>query len=145
MPLRFLWLLRMRLSPSSHLKTLNLWPLALAAVLLIAVPEQTRGADFSASWLGGSGNWTTGSLWTTAPVYPNNGAVGTYDASIASGFPTLDTNIAIQRLTLTGGEITGSFDLTLNNGLTWSGGHLYTTGTINLATGSSSTISGSQV
>lgn len=54
----------------------------------------------------------------------------------------LDRNITVETLYLNGGALSGSFDLTLNEGLAWSGGDIYLSGTINLAPGSISNISG---
>lgn len=113
--------------------------------LELALLSSSSAADFSSTWLNGTGNWSDATQWNTSPNYPNNGNGVTYDATINSGAVTLDRDITIQRLTFSGGSLTGSSDLTLNEGLTWTGGELRTSGAINLGAGSTSTISGSDL
>ena len=115
----------MLLSDIRHqpLKTSFLLRSLLSAALLPFLANHALAADVSATWLGGNGNWGNATLWDTNPNFPNNGNGGfTYDATINSGTATLDRNIAIQRLFLNGGGIDGSFNLTLNDGLSWTGG-----------------------
>jgi fibronectin-binding autotransporter adhesin len=100
-------------------------------------------APMSAVWLGGNGNWSNPALWSTTPNFPNNGNGVTYDAAINSGNVALDRNITVQRLVLGGGSLTGSFDLTLDAGLSWAGGEVSSSGAINLAAGSISDVSAS--
>jgi len=122
--------------------------LALFGVVVVALAQvpHASAADFSAIWDGGTGNWDDPLHWNTNPNYPNNSGGVTYDATINSGTVTLDRNIAIQRLFLNGATtssavLSGPFELTLNDGLSWSGGRIGLT-TINLVAGSASTISG---
>lgn len=114
--------------------------LRLLAVSLVAlVPSFGLSADFSAIWLNGSGNWSDATQWTTNPHFPNNESGVTYDATINDGAITLDSNITIQRLFLNGGTIDGVSALTINQSLDLTGGTLSGL-TLNLATGSTSTI-----
>lgn len=122
-------------------KTIFLVPCLLAIALVELAPKNSAAADVSAAWLGGIGNWDDGTQWTTNPNYPNNGNGITYNATIASGSATLDRDITLRRLFFNGGALTGSFDLTLNKGLTWTAGSLSSSGAINLSAGSTSTIS----
>ena len=51
------------------------------AAACAAVPSLVSAAT-AANWAGpNSGNWTTASLWSTDPIFPNNGG-STYDAII---------------------------------------------------------------
>lgn len=111
----------------------------LAISLIALVPSFGLSADFSATWLNGTGNWTDATQWTTNPHFPNNGNGVTYDATINNGDVTLDTNITIQRLFLNGGSVGGSSELTLNDGLNLTGGSLFDV-TLKLTAGSSSNI-----
>lgn len=52
-----------------------------------------------ASWLGDNGVWSNGSLWSTAPDAPINGATR-YAAAIDSGTVTLDQDIDVEELTI---------------------------------------------
>ncbi|HEX4054543.1 MAG TPA: hypothetical protein VHX86_09790 [Tepidisphaeraceae bacterium] len=71
-------------------------------------------AQTTASWNGGSGNWTTASDWSTNPVYPNNGTPTgtTYQAVVAaSGSPytlTDNSTIAVDGLTVESASATVS-------------------------------------
>ena len=115
--------------------------LLLAATLVVAhfaLSSNSFAADFSAIWDGGNGNWGDALHWNTNPNYPDNAGGVTYDATINSGNVTLDRNITIQRLFFSNGIVGGGFELTLNDGLTWSGGRIGSI--VNLATGSASTI-----
>jgi hypothetical protein len=120
--------------------------LLLALAFLVATLTQvtlTLAADFSAIWDDSNGNWGDPLHWSSNPNYPNNGGGFTYDATINSGTVNLDRDIMIQRLFFNGGKITGASQLTLNEGLPWNSGTiaLGTVGAINLAAGSTSTIS----
>ncbi len=118
-------------------------PVLFVAVFSIAfVCRPIQGADVSATWLGATGNWTEAANWDTNPVYPNNGSGTTFDATINGGDVTLDQNITLQQLFYNGDKLEGSFDLLLNEGLTWTGGEIAgSSGSkIDLATGSVSMI-----
>jgi fibronectin-binding autotransporter adhesin len=103
-------------------------------------------ADTNASWLSEtSGNWSTASLWSTNPNYPNNGTPANvnYDAYIsATGGTaytvTLNSNITVNSLTI------GSANATLNDT-----GGTFQAGSINLNAGTyelnGGTLSGSTV
>jgi hypothetical protein len=121
--------------------------LSLFSFIVVTLAQSTpaSAADFSAIWDGGNGNWDDPLHWNTNPNYPNNGGF-TYDATINSGNVTLNRDIVIQRLFLNGGNLLGAFELTLNEGVNWTGGTIGgppfgSLATINLGTGSTSTIS----
>ena len=79
-----------------------------------------------ATWDGGADSWNTAAEWTSTPAgnYPKNGNAGqNWNATLNSGSAVLAVeNISIQLFTLTGGVLTGSFNLTTAGLLTWSGG-----------------------
>ncbi len=116
---------------------------------IFVLPVTSWSADSSAKWLGGSGNWSDPLQWDSNPNYPNNNST-TYDATINDGTVTLNQDITIQRLFMNGGTLDGSSTLTLNDGLTMTGGTLgnpffSSPITINLGAGSTSTVSGGTI
>lgn len=90
-----------------------------------------------------SGNWTDASLWNTNPLFPNNGNGGaTFNASLTNGATvTLNQDIVIESFTQSSGTVAGSFNLTLNGNLFWTGGTMSGNGTTAVS-GLGSTISG---
>jgi PEP-CTERM motif-containing protein len=121
----------------------TLWTSLLVVTLIsthLGLLSDSSAADFSAIWDGGNGNWGDSVHWSTNPNYPNNTGGVTYDAAINSGNVTLDRDITIQRFFLNGG-LSGDFALNLNESFNWTGGAIHFPTTINLATGSTSTIS----
>ena len=120
--------------------------LRLALTFLALTTAPLFAANFTSTWTNlGTGIWGSAANWNTpgsGAVFPNNGAL-TYDAVLANaGVINLDRNIVIQKLTLSDGEITGGFNLTLNESLLWSGGAMYDPGTTAVA-GTASILSGS--
>jgi hypothetical protein len=133
-------------------RTLRISLLVLALVAArLPLLSSSSAADFSAIWDSHSGNWDDPLHWSTNPNYPNNASGVTYDAIIDIGHVTLNRDITIQRLYLSFGLfpplLDGGGTLTLNEGLTWTGGYLQfiTGGVINLAPGSTSTIADSGI
>ena len=125
--------------------------LFIASVLTaqLTASSNISAADFSPpSGMGAIGNRGDSVHWRTNPNFPNNTGGVTYDATINNGFVTLDRDITLQRLFLNGDFFTtrldGAFALNLNEGLNWTGGRIGNS-TINLATGSTSTISTNSV
>ena len=120
-------------------------------VIALLAPRNASSADFSPVWNGGNANWDDPVQWSGCPngCYPNNTGNMTFNATINSGTVALDRDIAIQRLffngNIHGGKITGGSQLTLNEGFTWNGGEiaLGAGGVINLAAGSTSSVSSS--
>ena len=109
------------------LRRLTFAGLAITALPLVA-------ADVTSTWNASNGNWSVNANWTNAPVlggFPNNGNLGvlTYDAILGNGGTiTLDQNIVLEKFTIANGSVTGSFNLTLNDNLQWSGGTMGGTG-----------------
>src|SRR5262245_40372652 len=102
----------------------------LVQVIGLAAPICTAlAADVTLTWDGTTNNWTS-PHWLpplTPPTlpFPNNGNGGlNFDVVIGGGSVAVDQDINIEKLTLSGGVITGttSFNLTLNSQSTWSGG-----------------------
>jgi hypothetical protein len=112
-----------------------------AFVATVGQVTDISAADVSAVWDNGTGSWGDAFHWNTSPNYPNNSGGLTYDATINNGSVTLDRNITIQRLFFNGGILSGAHELTLNEGLIWTGGTIGLT-TINLAAGSTSSFNG---
>jgi hypothetical protein len=111
----------------------------LAVALLFGLAGFTRtslrAADVISTWNGSTGNWTDATRWSSNPQFPNNGNGGfTYDAIINSGTLTLDQNITIEALNLTGGTLTcaaaTNFTLTLNDLFTRTSGTIGGPGTV---------------
>ena len=93
-------------------------------------------------WLGGNGNWTDSTKWSSNPAFPNNSGSTSYDADIHSGNVTLNTDIIVSRLLVTGGNLVGSNTLTVTKGLVWNAGSILGNAgsAINLEPGSTSVI-----
>src|SRR5437016_11378572 len=93
---------------------------------LAASASSTFAANVTSTWNANSANWGVASNWTNVPnvaQFPNNGNGGlTYDVTISSGTPSLNLNIAIQALNMSGGTIAGNSDLTINQGGSWTSG-----------------------
>ncbi len=117
--------------------------MCLALVIATLAPSTALlAADFSAIWDGGNGTWDDPLHWSTNPNYPDNNNGVSYDATINHGTVTLDRNITIQSLFLSGFSATtlsGAFSLTLNEGATVTNANIES-GTINLTTDSTSTL-----
>ncbi len=85
------------------------------------------GMAIAANWTGTSGNWSDATNWDINPSYPNNGQPNpndVYDVTCPGGTITLDLPVTIQKLTLSGGQISGANSLTINQLFTWTGGVL---------------------
>src|SRR4051812_13147672 len=76
-------------------------------LFLAVTASSVYGADVSSTWNGASSNWGVAGNWSNVPSvaqFPNNGNGGfTYDATVASGTPSLNVNIAIEALNMSGG------------------------------------------
>ena len=72
---------------------------------LVVAPLQ--GALLTRTWNGAEAPWNANAQWTPTG-FPNNGASNTFHAIINSGTPTLNLNITLDQLTLTGGTIAGA-------------------------------------
>jgi fibronectin-binding autotransporter adhesin len=157
-----------RESGARRCRTLRM--LAAAGIGVAVLPNFGR-ADVTATWVGGSGNWTTAADWSTNPNYPNNGTPSGTDYDVEAGSTgtgsyavTLSSSVQIDGLSLdnsgatvdvaTGGSLTlttlnansGLFELTggtLNAAS--SSGDLFTvgpTGSLSIASG---TINGGEL
>lgn len=103
------------------------------AWLTAAVSTVHAGVAITSTWnTDAVGNWTDGTKWNTAPVYPNNG-VNLFEAIIdtAGADVTLDDNITLQFFTLSDGILRGDSTLDLIDGFDWTGGTISGTGVIN--------------
>jgi len=94
-------------------------------ITLIFAALAARAADVVSTWDGSSNNWTS-NHWSSAE-FPNNVDGGlTYDAIISAGSVTLNQDIAIQKLALSGNSIaltgTAIRNLTVNEQFDWTGG-----------------------
>lgn len=98
------------------------WLFASSLVQLsLGVALTATAADVTSTWLGGAGSWTDGSRWSTAPVFPENGAL-TYEAvieeTIGVGDITLARDLTIDGLRLRIAGLQTSGTLTVLNGVT---------------------------
>lgn len=118
-----------------------------AILMFVLTTAASARAQTNATWNGPSGNWTNAAIWSTNPLYPNNGNPGgsTYNAILTgnSSTITLDANITIEQLQFNTGTLAGTNTLTLNQLFTWgngsadSGGTLFGAGTLNANGGAS--------
>ena len=120
--------------------------IACVATACFTASSNSSAADFSAIWDVTATGGRFSPLEDANPTYPNNTGAITYDATINGGNVTLDRNITVQRLFLNSfTNLIGASELTLNEGLTWTNGYIgnsiSSAPTINLAAGSTSTIS----
>ena len=112
--------------------------------LLIAwiIVSPTLAADVVSTWDGAIDDWTS-NHWSS-PDFPNNGNDGfTYDAVIGSGTVTLDQDITIEGLTLSGGILTGTSSIALNDLSSWTAGTMSGTGQTVIAPAGTLLIDGS--
>ena len=104
------------------------------AVCLTMIAAGSASGQVVATWNASPfGNWTDGSRWSTAPLFPHNGQPNpgdTYSAVVPGGFVTLDQNIAIEDYTQSGtGTLNNQFGvaqntLTVNRVFRWQGGEI---------------------
>jgi hypothetical protein len=102
------------------------WGAAIAAFGLVCAGLPTaEAANFTCSWNDATASWTTVSDWSNCnSTFPNNGSGNTFDATIATGDPTLTTAITIGSVTITSPgawSIAGTGSATLTGGVTNSG------------------------
>ena len=108
-----------------------------SALLLVLATAPTARAQTTIIWGGGSASWNTGVNWTGS-VLP--GLIDT--AQITTGNASVDSNVSIAALLLSGGGISGLANLTLTGaGSTWSGGTMNSAGTTTIASGGTLAIS----
>jgi hypothetical protein len=104
---------------------------------------RVMAADVVSTWDGTTGDWSDSTKWSSVD-FPSNGNGGlTYDAIVNGGAVTLDQDIEIEGLTVSGGTIAGDFDLKLNATSTWTGGTMGGAGTTTIGSGGALTLSGS--
>src|SRR5436853_781805 len=82
-------------------------------------------------WNGGVANWGDPTAWDTG-VVPNTPAI---NATIGGGQATLESSYSIGALTMSGGVINGTNDLTINGLFNWTGGAMADAGTTRAAAG----------
>ncbi|QDT00229.1 PEP-CTERM sorting domain-containing protein [Adhaeretor mobilis] len=112
---------------------------ALAVPIGSFVADPVQAALLTRTWNGADANWTVNAQW--APTgFPNNGTTNTFHAIISAGTPALNQNITLDQLTLNGGAIAGTQNLTVLNSTLWSGGELTGTGLTTL--GGAATLNG---
>ena len=101
--------------------------------------------NFTCSWNDATANWTTVADWSSCnSTFPNNGAGNTFDATIATGDPTLTSAITIGSVTVNSPgawSITGTGSATLTGNLS-NGGTVALGGTAALTVSSGFTNSG---
>jgi len=120
----------------------HLSAIGIVCAVILASFRASDAADEISTWDGGIGNWSDAARWDSVD-FPNNGNGGlTYDAIVNSGAVTLDADIVIETLSLSGGVIDGDFDLTLTGVSSWTGGQQGGTGTTRVSAGATLDITG---
>lgn len=90
------------------------------SVTLALTGDVIANSDIPSNWLGGSGDWTSTSQWSTAPLYPNNGTPSgsNYVASILTpgANVNLGSTVTVDGIILNspGGSLTDSGNLAVN-------------------------------
>jgi hypothetical protein len=100
-----------------------------AGVLALGVGRSAFAAD--PVWNGGVANWGDPTAWDTG-IVPNTPAI---NATIGGGQATLDSSYSIGALTMSGGVINGTNDLTINGLFNWTGGAMADAGTTRATAG----------
>lgn len=113
----------------------------LAFGLAALLSARAWSADVNSTWIGPTGEWTNGALWSTAPVFPANGVL-TYgaviDAVAPGGFNVqLSIDLTADSLFLRNSNLSNGATLRLVNGLTLRDSGRITGGTV-IASGASS-------
>src|SRR6516165_10128186 len=108
-----------------HIVFRTLSGVAIMALGLIGAGVPAQATNFTCSWNDATANWTTVADWSSCnSTFPNNGAGNTFDATIATGDPTLTSAITIGSVTVNSPgawSITGTGSATLTGNLTNSG------------------------
>ena len=108
-----------------------------AALLLVLATAPIARAQTTITWGGGSASWNTGVNWTGS-VLP--GLIDT--AQITTGNASVDSNVSIAALQLSGGSISGLANLTLTgSGSTWTAGNWNSAGSTTIGTNATLTVS----
>ena len=120
---------------------LSLWLSGLAAAGLVSLGAASLSAQTTATWNGGPGSWSNGTLWSTG-IVPNGTA---YDVYIDGGktstasVVSLDGNYTFGRLTLDTGDtvnVVNDVQFTVSNGAFSGSGSIVNNGTINFQSAS---------
>ncbi|HEX9592503.1 MAG TPA: hypothetical protein VGB12_04020, partial [bacterium] len=94
-------------------------------MILVALGFSSPALAIDTTWFGGNGDWGVGGNW-------NNGQPGAGDVAIINaGTATLGFDSSILGLTQGGGIVSGTGNLTLTGGSTWSAGTHTGTGSTN--------------
>jgi hypothetical protein len=115
-----------------------LWGSVLALVVVWQLLLPTTALAAICTWNGTSGNWSDAARWSclSAPG-PGDSAV------INSGAVTLDVEVTVQGLTLSGGTLQGSKSITVTNTMVWTAGVQAGAGATNIAASGALTLSDS--
>lgn len=115
-------------STSMHkrVRLFELFPLLVATWLL--APMDMLGASYN--WTGGTASWNVATNWNPAGV-PGPGDT----ATISTGAASVDTDVNIDSLTVSGGAVTGPAVLSVTNSVVWTGGSMAGTGETKIVPG----------
>ncbi|HRZ57733.1 MAG TPA: hypothetical protein P5525_20025, partial [Candidatus Paceibacterota bacterium] len=96
------------------------------------------------TWIGGDGAWSEAANWDTSPLVPSNGqplAGDQYHAVISGGYITLDQDVGLSRLALSGGtlDLQQSEPLSILTQFGWTGGEITSGGGKSIALMSAAT------
>jgi len=104
-----------------------------SASLLAASPQAPAAA---CTWDGSTGNWSDSTRWSCGTVPGSSD-----EAIINSGSVTLDQEVTVQDLILSGGTLQGSNGITVTNAMAWTDGTLGGSGATTVADGAALNIS----
>lgn len=113
-------------------------------ILLLVFPLWGPGAMPAApaatcQWNGASGDWHSAANWSCHTI-PGNGD----DVVIPGGAVSLNSPVTVHGLTLEGGTLTGSGQLTVTASFVWTGGTLGGAGILSVALGATGLLSGAE-
>ncbi len=100
--------------------------------------QDLSAQDLTATWNNTFGLWNNPNNWTPVGV-PNNGGDINYNVTVGSGGPVLGNDVQLDTLNYTGGNISGSYNITVFSNLNLSGtDRVLGNGSLTLAPGSQS-------
>jgi uncharacterized repeat protein (TIGR01451 family) len=122
-------------------KIMMIFTITTALLLLLSgnvLATAAKTPDLACTWNGTTGNWSDIARWNNCGGH----APGASDsATITSGTVTLDVDVTVQDLAITGGTLTGSYSIIVTNSMAWSGiSYMSGSGTTTLASGATGTI-----
>ena len=91
----------------------------LPLIVLLAASMPSANAQVTYTFVGATSSWSAAGSWSPTGV-PDDGDT----AIISSGNPTLDENVTVSRIEMSGGSLDGNGSVTVTDSLIWTGGTL---------------------